>query len=214
MHGRERFLILQSVKNRIHALFHAKQYQLQKYRMGTLSYIKNFIKDRQVASITPTSRYTIERVCRHMNFEKDLRIIEFGPADGVFTKVILEKLTPESEIIAIETNADFARSLRQHHDKRLTVVNRSAEDVMEIASGRNWDSADYILSGIPFSFLEKGVKHKILQDSADLLGDRGFFLGYQTSSHLKPHLSAYFPNVQTEMEYLNIPPMCIYKAGK
>lgn len=182
--------------------------------MGTISYIKNFIKDRQVASITPTSRHTIARVCRHINFEKNLRIIEFGPADGVFTKVLLEKLTPESEIIAMETNTDFARSLRQHHDGRLTVVNRSAEDVMAIAADRNWNRVDYILSGIPFSFLKKEVKHKILRNSAELLGDKGFFLGYQTSSHLKSHLSAYFPNVQTEMEYLNIPPMCIYKAGK
>lgn len=182
--------------------------------MGTIAYIKNFIKDRQVASITPTSRHTIERICRHINFEKDVRIIEFGPADGVFTKIILEKLTPTSEIIAIETNTDFAASLSQHHDKRLTVVNRSAEDVMEIASSRNWHRADCILSGIPFSFLKKELKHKILQDSAQLLGDKGFFLAYQNSLHLKPHLNAYFPNVQTEIEYLNIPPMCIFKAGK
>jgi phosphatidylethanolamine/phosphatidyl-N-methylethanolamine N-methyltransferase len=182
--------------------------------MGTLSYIRNFLKDRQVASITPTSRFTIERVCRHIDFDRDLRIIEFGPADGVFTKVILDKLTPGSGIIAIETNSDFARSLRSYRDERLTVVNRSAEDVRKIAAERKWDRADYIISGIPFSFLKKDVKHRILQDSAELLGEQGLFLGYQTSSHLKPHLQTYFPKVETEMEYLNIPPMCIYRARK
>ncbi len=182
--------------------------------MGTLSYIKNFLKDRQVASITPTSRFTIERVCRHIDFDRDLRIIEFGPADGVFTKVFLEKLTPGSGIIAIETNGDFARSLRNYEDERLSVVNQSAEDVREIAAARNWDRVDYIISGIPFSFLNKEIKHKILQESADLLGEQGLFLGYQTSSHLKSHLQEYFPKVETEMEYLNIPPMCVYRAGK
>lgn len=182
--------------------------------MGTLSYIKNFIKDRQVASITPTSRFTIERVCRHIDFDRDIRIIEFGPADGVFTKVILEKLTAGSEIIAIETNSDFARSLRLHGDPRLSVVNRSAEDVREIASMKSWDRVDYIISGIPFSFLKKDVKRKILQDSSQLLGEKGLFLGYQTSSHLRSHLRNHFPKVETEMEYLNIPPMCVYRAGK
>ncbi len=182
--------------------------------MGTLTYIRNFLKDRQVASITPTSRFTIERVCRHIDFSRDLRIIEFGPADGVFTKVILEKLTPASQIIAIETNSDFARLLRQHRDERLTVVNRSAEDVREIASNKNWDRADYVISGIPFSFLNKDVKHRILQDVSKLLGDDGLFLGYQTSSHLRSHLRKYFPEVETEMEYMNIPPMCVYRAGK
>lgn len=181
--------------------------------MGTLSYIKNFIKDRQVASITPTSRFTIGRVCAHIDFDRDIRIIEFGPADGVFTKVILEKLSPASEIIAIETNRDFAEALRGLDDDRLSVVNRSAEDVREIVQSKNWNNADYIISGIPFSFLTKETKHRILKDSATLLADNGCFLGYQTSAHLKPFLAEYFTRVDTEMEYLNIPPMCIYIAG-
>ncbi len=182
--------------------------------MGTLSYIKNFIKDRQVASITPTSRFTIGRVCEHINFEKDIRIVEFGPADGVFTKVFLKKLSPGSEIIAIETNRNFAEALRDLRDDRLTVVNKSAEQVREIVQSKNWEKADYIISGIPFSFLKKDVKNRILKESADLLTEEGRFLGYQTSSHLKPYLAEYFPSVDTEMEYLNIPPMCIYIAGR
>ncbi len=181
--------------------------------MGTLSYIKNFIRDRQVASITPTSRFTINRVCAHIDFGRDIRIVEFGPADGVFTRVILEKLSPASEIIAIETNRNFADSLGGFNDDRLTVVNKSAEDVRQILDSKNWNKADYIISGIPFSFLNEELKHRILKDSADLLADEGRFLGYQTSSHLKPYLSEHFSSVDTEMEYLNLPPMCIYVAG-
>ncbi len=184
------------------------------YRMGTFTYIKNFIKDRQVASITPTSKFTIDRICRHINFEKDIHIVEFGPADGVFTKVILEKISAGSQILAIETNTDFVQKLNMLHDKRLTVVNKSAEELRDIVHSLNWNTADYIISGIPFSFLKDDLKHRILRDSAQLLTENGFFLGYQTSSHLKPYLSEYFDNVTTEMEYLNIPPMCIYIAGK
>ncbi len=182
--------------------------------MGTLSYIKNFIKDRQVASITPTSRFTIGRVCAYIDFSRDIRIVEFGPADGVFTRFILEKLSPASEIIAIETNRNFADALNGLHDDRLTVVNKSAEDVREILESKNWKRADYIISGIPFSFLNEELKHRILKDSADMLAEDGRFLGYQTSSHLKPYLSEHFPSVETEMEYLNLPPMCIYIAGR
>jgi phosphatidylethanolamine/phosphatidyl-N-methylethanolamine N-methyltransferase len=182
--------------------------------MGTLTYIRNFMKDRQVASITPTSRYTIERICQHINFGKDLRIVEFGPASGVFTKVLLERLSPGSGIIALETNRNFADTLSELGDERLTVINRSAEKVREVATAKKWDRVDYILSGIPFSFLKKEVKRKILKDSAALLTDKGYFLGYQTSYHLKPYLSEHFSRVDTELEYLNIPPMCIYIAGK
>lgn len=182
--------------------------------MGTFTYIRNFLKDRQVASITPTSRFTIDRVCRYIDFTRDNRIIEFGPADGVFTKVLLEKLTPGSVVLAIETNREFARLLNQSRDERLVVVNRSAEDVWNVAAQKNWERVDYIISGIPFSFLSKEVKNKILLDASRLLGDSGRFLGYQTSSHLRVHLEKYFPVVNTEMEYLNIPPMCVYSAKK
>lgn len=180
--------------------------------MGTYSYIKNFLKDRKVASITPTSRYTIRRICQHIDFSKDIRILEYGPADGVFTKVLLQKLTPGSELVAIETNQDFAKELELIDDSRLTIKNCSAEEVETITAELNWKSVDYIISGIPFSFIKKEAKNAILKHSASLIAEVGGFLGYQTSSHLKPFLENYFSNVQTEMEYLNIPPMCIYIA--
>lgn len=182
--------------------------------MGTLSYIKNFLKDRQVASITPTSRFTIERICRHIDFSKNLRVVEFGPADGVVTKVLLKNLSPESEIIAIETNRDFVRALEQLADDRLHVFNESAEQVKNIVSSRGWDYVDYVISGIPFSFLTKEMRRRILRDSAGLLVENGFFLGYQTSTHLMSFLDEQFSVVDTEMEYRNIPPMCVYIAGK
>lgn len=180
--------------------------------MSTLNYLKNFIKDPNVASVTPTSRFTINRVCKYIDFQSDIRIIEYGPADGVFTRVLLDKMTPRSQIIAIETNRHFAQSLGNLKDDRLTVVNSSAEEVRDIMEKMKWEYADYVLSGIPFSFLKKEARHRILKDSAALLSEHGGFLGYQTSSHLKPFLSEHFKKVETEMEYLNIPPMCIYIA--
>lgn len=182
--------------------------------MSTLNYLKNFIRDPNVASVTPTSRFTIKRVCKHIDFESDLRIIEYGPAEGVFTRVLLGKMTLRSKILAIETNKQFVQTLGKLKDDRLTIVNTSAEDVREIAAEREWEYADYIISGIPFSFLTKEARHRVLKDSAALLTEKGGFLGYQTSSHLKPFLTEHFKNVATEMEYLNIPPMCIYIAKK
>lgn len=180
--------------------------------MSTISYIKNFIKDPKVASITPTSRFTVEKVCQNIDFSNDLRIVEFGPADGVITKVLLKNLTPGSKIITLETNSDFVKTLEELEDDRLVNVNESAEEVGKIAASYNWDFADYIISGIPFSFLEKKDRHHILEQSGNLLTADGCFLAYQTSSHLKPFLKKHFRKVSTEMEYRNIPPMCIYTA--
>lgn len=182
--------------------------------MSTIRYIKNFIRDPKVASITPTSRFTIGKVCKHIDFDKDIKIVEYGPADGVFTKILLSRMTPGSEIIAIEANKNFAKALRTIDDKRLHVENCSAETVDEVAQCMSWDSADYVISGIPFSFIPYDIKNGIVKKTAGLLNNEGAFLVYQTSSHMKPFLSRHFSDVSIEMEFLNVPPMCIMKAQK
>ncbi|MBP3191575.1 class I SAM-dependent methyltransferase [Natronogracilivirga saccharolytica] len=182
--------------------------------MSTLSYIKNFLKDPKVASITPSSRFTVQKLSQYIDFREKIRILEFGPADGVYTRFFLEKMTDDSEVAAIETNGDFVNALNKLDDIRLKVFMESAEKAGEIASHLDWQEVDYIVSGIPFSFLDDDVKHDILEQSSTILKKGGAFLGYQTSGHLKPYLKQHFPKVTTEMEYRNIPPMCIYIARK
>ncbi|MEX2656346.1 MAG: hypothetical protein WD272_02430 [Balneolales bacterium] len=181
--------------------------------MGTISYIKNFLSDRHVASITPTSRFTIERICENIDFDNTIKMIEYGPADGVVTKIMLENLSLDSKIMAIETNENFISNLHKIKDGRLMVSHNSAEDVGAIAEKKNWNSVDYIISGIPFSFIDDPVKHKILKESAKLLKQEGCFVAYQTSSHLIPYLKEYFEHVVMEKVFLNIPPMFIYVAN-
>ncbi len=180
--------------------------------MSTLLYLKNFIKDKKVASVTPTSGFTIKKICKHIDFEKDIRVLEYGPGDGVFTKAMLQKMTPGSEIIAIETNREFSTELKKIKDRRLTVVNRSAEYVEEIMASKKWNSVHYIISGIPFSFLDEETKHRILELSVQYIAAGGKFLAYQTSLHLKPYLEKHFTRVDIKKEYRNIPPMCLYIA--
>jgi phospholipid N-methyltransferase len=73
---------------------------------------------------------------------------------------------------------------------------------------------DYIISGIPFSFLDEAVQAEILQKSREILRSGGQFLAYQTSGHLKDPLQMVFGNVHSEWEWRNIPPMTVYQAIK
>jgi phospholipid N-methyltransferase len=73
---------------------------------------------------------------------------------------------------------------------------------------------DFIISGIPFSFLNEDTKSSILDQSLQLLRGGGKFLAYQTSGHLKEPLQETFGNVKTDWEWRNIPPMTVYEAKK
>jgi phospholipid N-methyltransferase len=53
-------------------------------KINTLYYLKNLITDIHVASITPTSRFGVEKVLEKIDFQKNKLILEYGPG-GDFT---------------------------------------------------------------------------------------------------------------------------------
>ena len=103
---------------------------------STITYLKNFIKDKDVASVTPSSKLLIKRVCSHLNFEEDKVIVEYGAGTGVFSKYLLDQMTPGSELILFETNPEFYKKLQDICDDRIQVYNDSVEHVTKLLKGR------------------------------------------------------------------------------
>lgn len=184
--------------------------------MSTLTYIKNFIKDRDVASITPSSSFLVRRVCRWIDFSVPNVIVEYGPGTGVFTEYIASEMTGDSRLILIESNEAFVEKLRQQfgHDDRVSVHLDRAENVEQVLNAVGETAADYVISGIPFSFLDADVKHALIQRTRDILDDDGKFLVYQNYNHMEKPLRRHFGRVHKEYEILNLPPMFAYEAMK
>jgi phospholipid N-methyltransferase len=187
--------------------------------MDTFVYIMNFLRDKNVASITPTSSVGVKRVCSKIDFNRKNLIVEYGPGTGVFSKYLLQNMGEASRLILIERNRNFSSILKEKfQDPRATIVLESAENVLETLRSCQEAAADYIISGIPFSFLDPELKHKILYNTHRALKKGGKFLVYQTcfqtNNHLKVHLQRYFPKVNSKYELVNIPPLRIYEAIK
>lgn len=187
--------------------------------MSTLSYMKNFMSDKFIASITPTSDFGVRKVCGKIDFSRCGVVVEFGPGTGVFTKYLLRKMGRDSLLITIERNPNFVSFLKKKiRDPRAVVVNDCASNVLHALREFGKPYADYVISGIPFSFLSDAMKNRILRGTFDVLRPEGKFLAYQTfyqsNNHLKDHLDRIFPFVRVEYEMLNIPPLRIYEARK
>jgi phospholipid N-methyltransferase len=184
---------------------------------GTLSYIKNFIQDRDVAAIAPSSSFLVERVCKWINFDEPAVIVEYGPGNGVFSEYILEHMTADSTLILVESNPDFVEMLeeRTEDDPRSVVVEDLAQNIEEILADQGLDEVDYIVSGIPFSFLDDNEREELLNRTCDVLAEDGKFLVYQNYNHLEEPLREHFSEVTKEREFRNIPPtMRAYEACK
>ncbi len=181
--------------------------------MSKIDFLKTFIKDKDVASVTPTSQHCVKKVCTNIDFSKDFTLVEYGPGDGVFPKYILEKMSPDSRMILIEANEDFVDHLKEtFNDPRVEIHNTLAGEVESVLNPEDIGNVDYVLSGIPFSFLKKNRKLEVLNATKSILKDGGVFLAYQTSGHLKKPVMEVFGNYETDFVPLNIPPYFIYRV--
>jgi phospholipid N-methyltransferase len=191
-------------------------------KINTLYYLKNLITDIHVASVTPTSRFGVEKVLEKIDFQKNKVILEYGPGTGNFTEPLLKNMTENSKLIAIEKNSDFCRVLqRSIQDPRLVLFEDSAENVLDILKSCNGAGdlkADCIISGIPFSLLSKKRKMAILKNTHAALKKGGKFLAYQAFFQfpdiLKIPLEELFGDVQAQYYMFSLPPLLILEAVK
>lgn len=193
----------------------------------SLSYIINFVKDKNIASVTPTSRFGVKRILNKINFEDALTIIEYGPGTGVITKALLKKMPKNAKLVAIDTNATFIKILKkQIKDSRLHLFHDSAENVTSCLKKAAIKSADVVISGIPFSMIKSAIAKKIIEKTEQILNNDGKFIAYQcivyqglnktdkNKKGINLYLPQYFQKIDKEAEVFNIPPLWIYEARK
>jgi phospholipid N-methyltransferase len=174
-----------------------------------MGYIREFIRDKKVATIAPSSQRTISRVCRNIDFSKDLTLVEYGPGTGCITKEILSKMSTQSTLTVFETNAAFVSRLKQLDDPRLLVIHDDASNAPQVLKQK---SVDYVISGIPFSFIDPASQELLIHRTRALLGKEGTFLAYQASPKLRKRLSMHFQQVRTRFQPLNLPPLWVFEA--
>lgn len=179
-----------------------------------INFLRSFINDKNIASVTPSSQFSVKKLCRKIDFSKDNVIVEYGPGNGVFTRYLLSKMTKRSTLIAIETNMDFVKRLKKIKAPQLKVVHDSAENVQRILHEHGHHNADYVIAGIPFSYLEEHTKQKILYNTKQALSPRGKFLIYQFLYSLKKNLKEEFKTIHQDFEFRNVPPLFIFEAVK
>ena len=179
---------------------------------NVLLFVRNFFRHpRMLGSIVPSSRFLIKQLLEPMNFGRARVIVEYGPGVGVITAELLRRMRSDALLIAIEMNPDFVSYLRgAFADKRLHVVEGSAEAVDEILRRFGHTHADYIISGIPFSTIPAPARERILNNTRDVLAPAGAFLVYQFSTRVLRDLKRTFGYVARRFEPLNVLPAHLF----
>lgn len=177
-----------------------------------LEFLKGFLRNpKEVGSLVPSSRFLTRRVLACGEFERARGVVELGPGTGVLTGEILRRLDREARLVAIEINSRFARMLRDAYpDPRLVVHEGSAVELEQAVASARIDEVDVVVSGIPFSTLDRGTGRATLEAARRILAPGGRFLAYQFRSHVRRVAEPLFGPGLIEHEFWNLPPMRVF----
>jgi phospholipid N-methyltransferase len=170
------------------------------------SFVHQFIRNpRKMGSITPSSAALCRTMTDAVNWDRSLRIAELGAGDGVLTRQILQRMSPQAQLDVFEISPELVKTLRALNDDRMQVRACSAEYL----SGEY----DAIFSGLPLLSLPADTREAILQAVHDALGPRGVFVQFQYTSLTQPSLSRYF-TWQRQRVLKNVPPAWVYRCTR
>lgn len=175
--------------------------------------IKNF---KTAGTIVPSSKFLIKKMLKSIDFNKANVIVEYGPGNGIITQEILRRMHSNAVLICFEINTHFYQYIKQIDDKRLIVLNSSAENIKEELEKLNISAADYFISSLPLTIIPKSIAKDILKNSKESLSPNGQFIQYQYSLRFYSKVKQIFgkKNVKLKFEFVNIPPAFIYKCIK
>jgi phospholipid N-methyltransferase len=178
-------------------------------------FASNFLRHPyMLGSIIPSSRFLVNQVLKPIDWQRARVIVEYGPGVGSFTAEILRRMHAEARLVAIETNRDFVRFLREQFDEaRLHVVHDSAAAVQTILARLGLPAADYIISGIPLGSMPEPLRADIVGKSRAALAPGGAFLVYQFTARVLPALRRTFGDVRRGFELYNLPPAQLFVCG-
>lgn len=187
----------------------------EKRSPDSFSFFRGFLKEpRQVGSIIPSSPILERRLSTFAQVPAARRIVELGPGTGGTTRALLRQMTDEASLMSIEANPMFIDRLKQINDPRLLVRHGDALQVRELLERAEWKSADLVISGIPFSTMDRDTGRRLIADIHSLLSPNGAFVAYQIRDRVCNLAKGSFGRPDKCTVWRNIPPLRIFRWEK
>jgi phospholipid N-methyltransferase len=178
-------------------------------------FFREFLRDRHVAALRPSSHHLIRRLLRHVDATRTATVVELGPGSGVATRPLLRHLGADARYVAIERNPRFAAVLEKEDDPRLEIVRGDARNMAALLDQTGLDSADAVIASIPFTYLDNESRERLVRDVATLLAPEGIFvIFHQHTPLMAPYLKRRFREVRTEFEPRNFLPCFLITARR
>ena len=180
-----------------------------------LAFLRAFLRSpRGVGSVVPSSRFLERRIVELSAVRDAKTIVELGPGTGGTTRAILRAMPRHARLLCIEIDPQLQGRLRRIADPRLIVHRGSAEHLQAILSRYALPAPDVVISGIPFSTMDRALGRRILDAISRSLAHGGHFVAYQLRNRVAELCGTDLELKGVELELLNIPPLRVFHWEK
>ncbi len=183
-------------------------------RMSLLFFKRLLANPMRVGYLVPSSGFLTRQIARRIDFSQPRVIVELGPGEGCHTRQIVRRMNAESRLVLIELDAHFAAHLRKQFDgdSRVTVVQADALNLAQTLQTLEISAPDYIVSGIPFTIMERDLRERLLAGIARSMGPETVFITYQVSLGISEN--ALFDLSRSESCLFNVPPINVLELRR
>ena len=141
-------------------------------------------------------------------------VVELGAGTGGTTRAILSALPLSATLMSIQINPQFCGLLRRSPDAGLIVHCGSAQELRETLSLYGLPAPEAVVSGIPFSTMDRVAGARILEAISSVLAPGRRFVAYQVGTRVADLSRPLLGPGRVEVELLNVPPMRLYRWEK
>lgn len=131
-----------------------------------------------IGAVAASSRTMARRMVAHLPTDRALRIVELGPGTGPFTNAIVNRVRPDSRVLAIDREPQFVAWVSERWPT-VECICASAVDLERLVTDRGMAPIDHIISGLPFASLPMDDTRRILDAIAHTLRPGGTFTTFQ-----------------------------------
>jgi phosphatidylethanolamine/phosphatidyl-N-methylethanolamine N-methyltransferase len=186
-------------------------------------FFKVFLRAPALTSaIVPSSPWLAERMVEAVGLEQAKVVVELGPGTGAFTRAIQKEISPSAFFMALEIDPGFASHLKRKFP-RVHIINDSAEHLDLHLRALGHESADCVLSGLPWAGFSGEDQKRLLGAVLRALKPGGFLATYAYNHtawlpggcRFRKLLQSTFTEVTTSRtEWRNLPPAFVYRCRK
>lgn len=167
----------------------------------------------RIASLAPSSPWLARATLRDVDWAAARVVVELGAGTGPITRAIARQARPETRVVVLERDADFARLLRERfgHLPNFDVVEGDVRDLADILRARGIDQVDAVISGLPVPSFPEDLQRDLFRVVRSILAPGGKYSQITEIPWVYQRLyRRFFREVRFVFEPRNFPPAGAY----